>query len=164
MACHFVEYYDITPHHQLQFFVAVPSWWSRYKIFRLLFVLTTPVFVYYSRSNLKGTWWDVLFRVKRSERYIVTLSTLFLLELICVQFGLQKTFYKVFDISWEGVLFQIRFSVREFVDAVGFFIIIHQCSLFASFACSAYRRSGKVDWNVVRYWGWFPYKGQVVFN
>lgn len=57
----------------------------------------------------------------------------------------------------EGV-FPIPFRVHEFIDAVGFFQIVYQCSFEASLAFLEFRRLTRIDWEEVCCVELFPYK------
>lgn len=59
--------------------------------------------------------------------------------------GLRKAFSSVIYLVSEVILFMILFRVRKFVDAVGLFEIIPQCSFKAFLSFLAYLRSTKTD-------------------
>lgn len=84
------------------------------------------------------TWQDLLLRAGRFMSRVLTLMAFLLSTLISALSGLCKALFGVFGFV-SGVFFTIPFCVREFVDAEGFFKIIHQCSFDAFLASLASR-------------------------
>lgn len=50
--------------------------------------------------------------------------------------------------------------MREFIESVGCFVSIGQCTFDPAFAYLAYRRSEEVDWVSLLCFGCYPYFGQ----
>lgn len=87
----------------------------------------------------------LLFCVDIPEYPILTLIAFLFSAFISAPSELRESFEDVVDVVSEGVWFLVHFRVLDFVDAVGFLLVCHECPSDASLDFLAHWCSMEID-------------------